>query len=294
MNSIRLLLSCGLFSTIVIDSIQSLSISSRTSMNQWASEEKFCANILQPCQCFVNAETNLLSVHCKGDERIVNNNLDQILIRIAQTVDDIQFDELILENFTKILAINFTKIQRVPVKTIRIFNCQHLESFSGDDRFNLTSTLAQSLIEIELSGNKAIDSDQLFKFLYTQFPRLQSIILSSINYQQIPVFNRNQNNKCLPWKRLIFNHRCTSPEQQRQPIIIEQKDQFIDLCNVRWLDLSCMNLKHINQMAIMKLCQNLNVTSTTTNGRQLHVDLSYNPLLNIDQWTGDDDVHIEF
>lgn len=60
MNSIRLLLSCGLFSTIVIDSIQSLSISSRTSMNQWASEEKFCANILQPCQCFVNAETNLL------------------------------------------------------------------------------------------------------------------------------------------------------------------------------------------------------------------------------------------
>lgn len=85
------------------------------------------------------------------------------MIRIAQTVDDIQFDELILENFTKILAINFTKIQRVPVKTIRIFNCQHLERFSGDDRFNLTSTLAQSLIEIELSGNKAIDSDQLFK-----------------------------------------------------------------------------------------------------------------------------------
>ncbi|OTF83488.1 hypothetical protein BLA29_004819 [Euroglyphus maynei] len=248
------------------------------SLNQWSSEEQFCENLLQPCQCFVDAQTNLLSVHCKGDDRI--DDLNQILIRIAQTTDNIQFDELIVENFTQISAMNFGQIQQVPIKTIRIFNCDHMKRLVNENP-NPNSTLAQSLLEIELAGNIAIESDQLFEFLYT-FSHLRSIILSSINYQRIPVFNRH--NECLPWNRLVFNHRCTNQKQQA-PLSINRTDQFINLCNMEWLDLSCMNVQYINRMAILKLCQHLN---TTTSSSQLHLDLSYNPLLNIEQWINGD------
>ncbi|XP_027195080.2 uncharacterized protein LOC113789706 [Dermatophagoides pteronyssinus] len=278
----------SLFSIRLLIILTSL-LSSIESINEWESEEKFCENILKPCNCFVDAQTNLLSVHCKGDDKI--NNLDQILKRIAQTIDNIQFDELILENFTQIKMIDFTQIQQVPIKTIRIFDCNHLELLINKNSNKNSTQLANSLIELELAGNIAIDSNRLFEFLYT-FSRLRSIILSSINYRKIPVLNHT--NKCLPWKRLVFNHRCT--KNQKQPLTIDRSDQFINLCNIRWLDLSCMNLQHLNRMAILKLCQHLN--ATTTKGSELHLDLSYNPLLNIDQWAKDgyDErlLHIEF
>ena len=101
------------------------------------------------------------SVHCKGDDKI--NNLDQILKRIAQTIDNIQFDELILENFTQIKMIDFTQIQQVPIKTIRIFDCNHLELLINKNSNKNSTQLAKSLIELELAGNIAIDSDRLFE-----------------------------------------------------------------------------------------------------------------------------------
>lgn len=260
-----------------------------TENNQWILEDQLCDQLEQQnnqlCVCKVGNE-NLLSLVCNA-ANLPDKSLDLLndvftLINKNENVSKLQIDAVELIGFLH-FNTNETNLKKlflpnVHVNVLRILNSdkQLVQLIELSENFQTTlHTLYIANVNI---------GTEVFPFL-SQFGQLHSAQFSNLSFEPVidSIITTPPNESCFnSLRKLSFNYEC-SPITQ--PTTFIKPGVFKNLCNLSWLDLSCLGLKKVPS-GLLKLNFQSNLKLNTL-GNTLTVDLSRNHLISISEGIAD-------